>query len=306
VEEICKEALQWAYDPSVRMPVKTITSGIEKVRVPLDFPAFMKSFYFWKMLTKKENLPLPPMKRILPMHHSFWNVTKHGSDVKTKYIQSMKTTIPNNNLGAKAFDRMQMIIFSEMHRGSVIYMEGKNKNRLNSCKSLENFRMRTKKQMTFRQALNSINNIIRDKIENIAHERQLEDDVLISSIGAESKLTTCFAKETCQSPKQDVFNRLKSDTTLNIDIVNRFKYCEGKPMFRVSDEDKGHTGPRARGVCIVCKKRTNWYCILCRNWACHNKSDLTIKHIIDANTDSTGHRITAVNSCFVHCHPNYL
>ena len=37
------------------------------------------------------------------MHHSFWNLTKHGSDVKTQHTQSKKTTIPNNNLGAKAF-----------------------------------------------------------------------------------------------------------------------------------------------------------------------------------------------------------
>ena len=40
----------------------------------------------WKVFTKIENLPLPPILRILPIHHSFWNVAKHGSDVKTSLI----------------------------------------------------------------------------------------------------------------------------------------------------------------------------------------------------------------------------
>ena len=101
-EKIYKESLLWACDPSVRMLVNSITPGIEKARVALDYPTFIKSFYFWKKLTKMENLPLPPMKRILPMHHSFWNVTKHGSDAKTQYMQSMKTSIPNNNRSNEA------------------------------------------------------------------------------------------------------------------------------------------------------------------------------------------------------------
>ena len=59
-----------------------------------------------------------------------------------------------------------MIAFSDVHRGSVTHAEGSN-DRLNSCESLENFRMRTKHEMTFRQALNKINNAMRDKIENV-------------------------------------------------------------------------------------------------------------------------------------------
>ena len=245
------------------------------------------------------------MIRILPIHHSFWNLTKHGSDVKTQYAQSRKSIIPNNDLGAKAFDRMQMIVFTEIHRGSIMHMEGHD-DRLKSCKSLENFRMRMRKRMTFRHALNKINNVIRDKINKIECKQELQDDVAIPNIGADFELVNCITKETCHSPKQHHFERLKSDITLHADILNRFKNCEGKPIFRVSDVDKSNVGTRARGMCIVCKKRTNWYCMLCRNWACHNKSEAAVKHIVDVNIDSMGHRITAVKSCFIECHPNYL
>ena len=135
-------------------------------------------------------------------------------------------------------------------------MEGQN-NKLNSCKSLENFRMRTRKQMTFRQALSNINSIIRDKIKNLSCVRELNDDVAIHNIGADCEFVSCITEETCRSPKQNILNRLKSDNTLDIDITDRFKCCEGKPIFRVSDVDKSTDGLRERQRCIVCKKRTN-------------------------------------------------
>ena len=63
---------------------------------------------------------------------------------------------------------------------------------------------------------------------------------------------------------------------------------------------------RVRGSCIACKARTIWYCVLFRNWECNQKSKSTVKQIVDANEDKNGHRITAVKSCFIHCHPKYL
>ena len=93
-----------------------------------------------------------------------------------------------------------MIVLSEVHRGSVICAEGSN-DRLNSCASLENFRIRTKHVMTFRQALNKINNIISDKIKNIECYRQLQDDVLLPNLGTDVEVVSCITKETCLSPK---------------------------------------------------------------------------------------------------------
>ena len=147
---------------------------------------------------------------------------------------------------------------------------------------------------------------MRNRIKNIERPHHPQSDACVPNLGFDSELTNSIAKQTCQSPKKDVLIALESDSTLNHDVIKRFKYCEGKPVFRVSDVDNSHQGLRARGYCIVCKKRTNWYCIQCRNWACNNRSEGTIKHVVDANEDKNGHRITAVKSCFIHCHPNYL
>ena len=127
----------------------------------------------WKVFTKIENLPLPPILRILPMHHSFWNVTKHGSDVKTSLIQKFKNDIPNNNLGAKAIDRMLMIIFSEVHRGTLMFTHG-TEERLNKDTSLESFRNHINTKMTFREALNKTCALLRKRVSHVelSHKRQ--------------------------------------------------------------------------------------------------------------------------------------
>ena len=64
-------ALKWAHEGAVIIPTNMISSGIKKCRFSLDLNSFMKVFYLWKNITKKENLPLPPSKRILPTHHSY-------------------------------------------------------------------------------------------------------------------------------------------------------------------------------------------------------------------------------------------
>ena len=145
------------------------------------------------------------------------------------------------------------------------------------------------KQLMLRQALNKINNIARHKINKIECKRV--------SISLQKK-PVFFQK--------NHYDRLKSDSALNTDIINRSKNCQGDPMFRVSDVDKSADGLRAKQRCIACKKLTNWCCVLCINWACHNKSEATVKHIFDVNVDSMGHWITAVKSCFIECQPNYL
>ena len=152
-KELYNSALKWAYEDTVIIPTDMITSGIEKCRVSLDLNSFMKTFYLWKNMTKIENLPLPPSKRILPIHNSYWNCTKHGSDRKTQYAQSVSTLIPNNNVGAKDFHWMLLILFSEIHRGFVIYSEGTN-DRFKSCTSLYAFRKNChNNNISFRRAL---------------------------------------------------------------------------------------------------------------------------------------------------------
>ena len=84
--------------------------------------------------------------------------------------------------------------------------------------------------------------------------RQLSDAVLLPKLGIDVEVVSFVTKETCLSPKNDFINCLKSDATSNNDVVNKFKQCKGKKIFRISDVDKDTNGTRANGYCVACKK----------------------------------------------------
>jgi hypothetical protein len=119
----------------------------------------------WKEMTKEENLPLPPCQRILPLHDAFWNVMKHGSDVKTQACQGMSVPLPANSPGAKAYDRMQMNVFADIHKGSQMFRANKD---LTTYGDLEHFRNAASHQMTFRKCIIEISKIFL----NIAKDRR--------------------------------------------------------------------------------------------------------------------------------------
>ena len=154
--------------------------------------------------------------------------------------------------------------------------------------------------------MTKISKILRHTIKNSEFKEVPANDARFMNLGIDTQLVRCVTKETCHSPKHNHLHRLKNDTKINQEIAKRFKHCPGKPVLRVSDIDKSSKGPGGRGTCIVCKKRTNWYCILCRNWACHHKTESNIKYMVDVHEDKEGHRITAVKTCFIDCHPNFL
>ena len=88
---------------------------------------------------------------------------------------------------------MIIIIFSEVHRGTLIFTHKPEEN-LNSHASLESFKNKINNKMTFTQALNTISSVLRKRISSLELKSQSE-------------------------------------------VVNRYKYCEGKPVCRVSDID---------------------------------------------------------------------
>ena len=179
--------------------------------------------------------------------------------------------------------------------------------RLNKDTSLESFRNHINTKLTFREALNKICSLLRKRISHVelSHKRQKKsyESHLLRS---DAEYTDSVARETCLSPKHNAFDNLTSNPNMNSDVIDRFKYCKGKPVCRVSDIDCTRSGVRAKGACIACKKKTNWYCISCRNFACHDTTNSTIKYIADVNKDKNGNHITAVKSCFIHCHPSQI
>jgi hypothetical protein len=121
INNIYESALKCFYEAKTddEKPIDDIKAVVSKASVPLDFETFMKHFYMWKEMMKDENLPLSPCEHILSKQDAFWNATKHGSNVKMQACQSMLVPLPVDAPGAnKAYNRMQMMIFADIHKGS--------------------------------------------------------------------------------------------------------------------------------------------------------------------------------------------
>lgn len=48
-----------------------------------------------------------------------------GSDTKTQACQSLSAPLPTDAPGAKAYDRMQMNVFADVHKGSQMFLTNK-------------------------------------------------------------------------------------------------------------------------------------------------------------------------------------
>lgn len=118
-------ALKWAYESNDEgektLPMAELETAVTKARVGMSIDTFVNSFYFWESLTQPENFPLGPRKRILPFQHAWWNPTKYGSDVKTQACESFSARLPEQSPGTKAYNRIQMNIFANVHKGAQMF-----------------------------------------------------------------------------------------------------------------------------------------------------------------------------------------
>lgn len=105
----------------------------------------------------------PPCERIHRTQDGYWNVTKHGSDTKTQGCQSMSVPLPVDAHGAKAYDRMQMNIFADIHKGSQMFRANKYLNAYGDLEHyLEHYRNAASHQMSFRKCMLDISDLFLD------------------------------------------------------------------------------------------------------------------------------------------------
>jgi len=77
---------------------------------------FHSVFYLWKHVSSMGELPLPPLRRILPAIHAAWNAFKSGSDVTTGLIENHHFQHPYTNCNSRAICRLLMVSFVAIHR----------------------------------------------------------------------------------------------------------------------------------------------------------------------------------------------
>ena len=79
-------------------------------------------------------------------------------------------------------------------------------------------------------------------------------------------------ESTSLTPSRKVIKRYES-YQVSDEIKNRRIQCNGIILFRVSMQGNKvlMDGPGARGMCVVCSKKTHYYCIGCHHWLCGHR-----------------------------------
>ena len=245
--------------------------------------------------------------------------------MKTQACQSMSATIPVDTPGAKAYDRMQMNVFADIHKGCQMFLVDED---LSTYSDLEHFRNAASHQLTFRKCMIKISKIFLElantndttaPVRAVVTPRQPRANNVasfhvpnMSSIRRKTEDVALVTKETGHSPKRNVLKRLLQPTAAkDREASKRFKNCPGCPVYRVSEEEGTNRGPGAQGTCIVCTRETNWYCVECRNWCCHDVSQPDgPEYFRDIDTyhgnKGIARHITGRITCLMSCHPHFL
>mmetsp|Transcript_28857 Transcript_28857/g.52205 ORF Transcript_28857/g.52205 Transcript_28857/m.52205 type:complete len:720 (+) Transcript_28857:272-2431(+) len=252
---------------------------------------------------------------------AFWNKTKHGSDTKTQACQSVSVPLPVDTPGAKAYDRMQMNVFADIHKGAQMFLANKD---LAKYGDIEHFRNAASHRMTFRACLIEISKIFlsiangngaNTESATIVSPQQSQAIPRVSKpapIRRSTEDVLLPAARTGRSPQKNKLKRLMNPSTADEQVASkRLKSCIGRPWFRVCATTGKSRGAGAEGACIVCNKRTNWYCRGCGNRCCAHRSPPEGPEFYRDISSGGGSNdpskyITARRTCLMACHPSYL
>eukprot|EP00562_Extubocellulus_spinifer_P001033 CAMPEP_0178488594 /NCGR_PEP_ID=MMETSP0696-20121128/9940_1 /TAXON_ID=265572 /ORGANISM="Extubocellulus spinifer, Strain CCMP396" /LENGTH=1177 /DNA_ID=CAMNT_0020116367 /DNA_START=521 /DNA_END=4055 /DNA_ORIENTATION=+ len=239
VDDIYETGLKWAYDTSVPIPTEEIKAAVGKARVKMDYCSFMKSVYVWQEMLQPSNLPLPPAIRIIPMQSQYWNDSKYGSDVKTQAAEDHRAILPVESRQAKVFDRMMMLILSDVHSLAKLFSA---KQDLSSYPDLQHYRDAGDHRYSMEQVLIDSRKALLAMMSG--RNMDVESNTGDVSFGTsnESRITRNQAvknvdmlRYTGTTPKQKnkVLKRYRDSYSDDDECAKRFKECIGRPIERV-------------------------------------------------------------------------
>lgn len=280
MDDLYDGGLRCFYDESVPINEAEVRSALSKSKVPLDFDTFMQSWQLWKALTAEENLPLPPLMRIIPLMHQFWNDTKCGSDVTTQHRYRQRSLPPVQSPSTAIVDRQIFTIFRELHALGGMFLAAEDLVNYNNVHQYQDSINHKATQFdTMMGAADIFEEMLvsgecgRDAVprpvtpptpknsrRGTKRTRVSEEiDFVTPSIGFSPKK---FKSDRLDNPK-DRIDRLAADL---------FHNCTGTPALLKNKIDPTKTkGGECQYSCIVCHKPTRWFCTGCRQYMCHDK-----------------------------------
>jgi len=226
-------------------------------------------FHLWEHMCSKD-LPLPPLHRLIPLIHSYWNAVKSGSDVITKLFEGCRFMHPHTNCNSRAVYRQLLVAIVVIHR--LIQVKGVKVESHNTLRQLKNA---ASKRQCFQKSIQSCYELFleRAKVADTAVGQVTPDDAagLRRSNKNQLPIRDFSAPRTNDTPRMTrLRHKQQNEITLNSEFYERIQKCkrEGGHPIPISEHDKNAARP---GRCWVCTNPTNWICAKCHRFLCNDR-----------------------------------
>jgi len=270
------KALKWAYDASNDEHIfddrnEDARLSFLKPFLPqsMDFESFLDFYKLWKYATT-QNLPIPATDYIIPYHFSLWNKFKGGSDTLTKLFWNGKHYVPSATPASTAVSHLFSFIGAVLRRSDAVMGS---KNDLTFYSSLQGWRHANNQRHTSHQVfIRRIASCLLKK-QNV-HQHQLVTPPRILGRNSRNRVqqveATWVNDQTGKTPARRVAEKYSDSSKVNPAVLQRRSKCTGKIICRVRVKNGviETEGPGTRGLYVVCKMKTRFYCAGCHHHVC--------------------------------------
>lgn len=221
------------------------------------------NYRLWRKATEEENLPLPPVKQILPLSLAHWNINKPPGDITTQMLWEQNYHPPENNVQTALVKRLGHQYPSYVcHRLSQLFAT---KKQLDSFPSILSFRDCVRKDLPFWKSFCHMESTLCSMAAEYDPERPLALPAAVANRQGALPSNLPFwpgvFPTTGSSPKRARRSYYGDANNSHKYHYQRHNHCLGI-VHIVCDPGSGN--PVKHKTCAQCgRKDAAWYCGVC-------------------------------------------
>ena len=226
----------------------------------IDMYRFKFNYLLWRDLTDDRNLPMPPLKQLLPYALAWWNPNKPIGDTLTEHLWNMMYYTPISNPQGVLVKRLAHQLPTYMcHRLFQLLSTNRDPS---SFSSIYHYRDTTRRRRTFFDSTREVGSLLRSMAEAYNPERPLAPAAQPPALAVAGTYTLHGAfPYTGQSPLKNRRQRYEDPANSDQFWFQRRHNCVGACVHMAVD---ANSNPVKNKTCIQCgKDGATYWCTQC-------------------------------------------
>ena len=256
--------------------IKSILNNDQKLKKKYDMDDFMTSLMIWRELqpgnSRGHKFPIPPCNLLIPLEHSQWNASMHGSDTGSKLCSNNKAILPIKSPQCKVVSRLLQLYAVLLHRTRHAVTGKKKVDPLTD--TIKTVRDRNNKRISFTNSLNFVSSRLSAKTKTpttIAAAAKKGKKMNAPRKTRNNKKSRHATDHTIVGERTGLtpIGRGKNlSSELHPKIALRQSTCTGTPV-KIFTEQDDESKKLSRHKCFLCEQTgVSWWCPQCKQVLC--------------------------------------